>query len=122
MALGNGEAIGVLFELDGARGLHTRGRETGQPELRGNRHGEAACMRGRQQFLGGGSLAFFKAGAERILRVRKPAAFSGNGSMASLQIALPLRVCRSFHVVCSSVGPPILAAAVFQTASGLCSH
>ena len=50
MALRNREAIGLLFERDGANRLHALCRQTGAGELRRNRHGEATGVRGGQRF------------------------------------------------------------------------
>src|ERR1035438_9630787 len=97
MAFGNLETVGQLLERDGAHSFQTLRGHSRQPQLRRQRHGEAAGVRGRQQFLGIGALRLFKSRTERVGRARKHAAGGRDLSLPRLQITAPLSVRYTFH-------------------------
>src|ERR1022692_1918510 len=97
MALGNLETVGQVMKRNRARRFQALRGQFRQPQLRRKRHGEAAGVRGRQQFLGVGALSLFKSRTERVGRTRKHAAGGRDLSLPRLQITAPLSVRYTFH-------------------------
>lgn len=99
MAFRNCETVGKFLERNGAYRFQALRCQPRQPQLRGNRHGEATRVRGSQQFFGIGALPLFKSRPIGILRARKHSAGSGDLSLPRLQITAPLSVRCTFHVI-----------------------
>jgi len=97
MALGDGEAFAYLFEGDGGGSFKFFCGEAGSAELRGKRHGEAAGMRGSEEFFGIGADTAFKARMKRVSGLFEDSAVGRESAFAGFEVALPDRGSFALH-------------------------
>src|SRR5690606_8042832 len=107
---GDRKAVGHLLERHDGAGLEALRGDPGLLQLEGERHGEAAGMRGGDQLLGIGALLALEALAERDGRRIEDATRRGEAALALLGSAFPNggRPVAGLHVAL----PPVVSAVV----------